>query len=256
MVLTLRKLLDYFRGTNGMELFNVNLTQNQKNKAVFKDWIPDLDTWLYTWYKDMGVMKDPPFDSQIGSNYVLYLSSWWDLKVADFNRAYTALTEEYDALADYWMKEHSGEVRKVADYESKAENSGSLTQTYADRTNTNYSSTNEDTAVGNKKFDTQSTSEVNSTGDVSTDTRATTTTSKYKTSDKQVVMDSDTTISGNEAKEKYINREGNTGDKPVQEILEKELEIRKTSFAKYFGECFARECTTGQWVIDDDFYQC
>ena len=256
MVLTLRKLRDYFRGTNNMELFNVNLTTAQKNKADFKAWIPDLDTWLYTWYQDMGVQKDPDFDAQIGSTYVLYLSAWWDLRVADFNRVYSALTQEYDALADYWMKEHSGEVRKVADYESKSQNGGTLTQTYAQRDNTQYSSTNEDTALADAKFDSKSTSTVANTGDVSTDARSTTTTNKYKSSDKQVVIDNDTTIEGNEAREKYIHKEGNTGDKPIQEILEKELQIRKTSFAKYFGECFARECTTGSWCIDDDFYEC
>lgn len=244
VVLTLKRLREYYENNAFLARW---LDTTTKNKADFKDLLPDIDHWLSFWYEDELVKTE-----RNDTVFPYYVVSWWNLRVEDFNKVYAAMLQEYDALADYWMKEHSGDAHDIADYESKSENGGNILQTYAKRTNTDYTSTNEDATDANK-FDSKSVTEVGEgsiNADETTDNRSVTTTNKYKSHDKSVTI-GDNTLTGADVNEHYIDREGNRGDRPMQEMLEAELKLRKNSFIRFFAEAFENDCLTG--LFDYDF---
>lgn len=247
VVLTLKILRDYYENNQFLERW---LSTTQKNAAEFKSLIGDIDHWLSFWYCTEYVKTE-----RNSTEFPYYVASWWDLRINDFNKVYTAMLEDYDALADFWEKEHSGNMHDVADYESKAENSGNLLQTYAKRTTTDSTSTNTDVSEGDAKFDNQTVTEVGDStinADETTDNRSTTTTNQYKSHDKTVTI-GDNTLTGAEVNEFYKEKEGNRGDKTMQDILAQELQIRKQSFIRYFGECFEAECLTGLFQYGEEW---
>ena len=239
-------LREYYENNQFLERW---LSTTQKNAAEFKTLIGDIDHWLSFWYCTEYVKTE-----RNSTEFPYYVASWWDLRINDFNKVYTAMLEDYDALADFWEKEHSGNMHDVADYESKAQNGGTLEQSYAKRTNTEYTSTNAD-VTDPGKYDSKTESEVgdsNTTSDVTTDHRNVTTTNKYKSHDNTVTI-GEVTLTGAEVNEEYKEKEGNRGDKTMQEVLEQELRIRKQSFIRYFGECFEAECLTGLFQYGEEW---
>ena len=239
-------LRDYYENNQFLERW---LSTGQKNAAEFKTLIGDIDHWLSFWYCTEYVKTE-----RNSTEFPYYVASWWDLRINDFNKVYTAMLEDYDALADFWEKEHSGNSHDIADTLNIAQNGGTLQQSYAKRTTTDYTSTNADATDANK-FDSKSVSEVgdtNATADVTTDGRSVTTTNGYRAHDKTVTI-GEQTLTGAEVNEEYREKEGNRGDKSMQEILEQELQVRKQSFIRYFGECFETECLTGLFQYGEEW---
>ena len=250
VVLTLKILRDYYENNQFLERW---LSTTQKNAAEFKTLIGDIDHWLSFWYCTEYVKTE-----RNSTEFPYYVASWWDLRINDFNKVYTAMLEDYDALADFWEKEHSGNSHDIADTLNVAQNSGTLKQQYAKRTSTDSTSTNTDVSDGDAKFDNKTVTEVGETGegkldgDVTTDGRAVTTTNGFREHNKTVTIGEET-LTGAEVNEFYKEKEGNRGDKTIQEVLEKELQIRKQSFIRYFGECFETECLTGLFQYGEEW---
>ena len=239
VVLTLRKLLD--EAYLGVSLFG-QLSTADKNLAVFKDYISDIDAYIIYNYGYETVRSKNPLDT-----FLAYLESWWRLRVSDFNKVWNVYLDNYDPLSNYDMTEKEGSAKKRADIENAQVNTGGLSNTVGQRTNTSYTSTNTDLNVSDAKFDSKTVGD--SYTDGTTDTRTFTTTNKYKSQDKSVTVGEDT-LTGSETDERVLTRKGNIGVTTSQQMAESEIELRKNSFIKYFGECFESECLTGLFEYD------
>ena len=248
--LMLKKLLDFY-DEHG-QLLEQYIAQETLALAEFDDVIGAIDKYLEYNYGEMYVRTAPT------TSFTTYLSAWFVLNLDNFNKLYTALLEDYDALDEYRMITHEGIVKDRADITNTATNSGSLTSTYAKRTTKDYSSTNTDLTEADAKFEGKSEqTQDGTTGDVTTDTRSTTTTNGYTANQtKSATIDTLGTISGNEVEEKLSNVHGNLGRHTPQEVLEKEIELRQNSFIVTFAQTFERDCLTGLWSYgDDDYYR-
>ena len=238
VVLTLRKLLD--EAYLGVSLFG-QLSTADKNLAVFKDYIPDIDAYIIYNYGYETVRSKNPLDT-----FLAYLESWWRLRISDFNKVWNTFTDNYDPLSNYDMTEKEGSAKKRANIENAQVNTGGLSNTVGQRTSTNYSATNEDYSDPTK-FDSKNIQA--SYTDGTTDTRTFTTTNKYKDENKSVTVGDDT-LTGSETDERVLTRKGNIGVTTSQQMAESEIELRRNSFIKYFGECFESECLTGLFEYD------
>lgn len=246
----LKKLLDYY-DEHG-QLLEQYIAQETLALAEFDDVIGAIDKYLEYNYGEMYVRTAPT------TSFTSYLSAWFVLNLDNFNKLYTALLEDYDALDEYRMITHEGIVKDRAQITNFSQNGGSLKSTYAKRITKDYSSTNTDIDEANAKFEGKSEQTQDGTdGDVTEDTRSTIATNGYKPGQtKTAYIDNLGSISGNEVEEKLSNVHGNLGRHTPQEVLEKEIDLRQNSFIVTFAQTFERDCLTGLWSYgDDDYYR-
>ena len=265
--LTLRKFREYYVHN---KFFDHNLTVNNKNLADFKDLIPQIDSWLYWWYRNELVATDELHEQGISSEFIAYIIDWWIARVPDFNKVYNAMVAKYDPLSNYDMIEHEGEARDRNNIINSEEHEGDITNKTQPRATENYESTNLDPDANDRKFDSSSwTKGIGTDGkinnsaieDTTEDGRTITTTngfdSEAQAKETGAIVEDDNTskLSGNDISERLLTRKGNIGVTTSQDMLQAELELRKQSFVKYFGECFEHECLTGLYDYNDDYYR-
>ena len=240
----MRKLADYFFSQNH-EFFKHNLTTAQQNAADFSSLIAQLDSVLYWNYRNMLVATDEPFELQQSSDFVAFVSNWWDLRVSDFNALYNASVAAYDPLENYAMTEESATGR------SRGESQNETETDVKPRISTQYETTNDDQSTG-RMTGYNVAGILDTAPNPKTDaTEKSTTKNKYNDT---ATLTADTlTATANEVETTQHKRHGNIGVQSSQDMLNQEYDVRKRSFIDTFCECFARECLTGLYDTGGDF---
>lgn len=240
----MRKLSDYFFSQNH-EFLKHNLTTAQQNAADFSTLIAQLDSVLYWNYRNMLVATDEPFDAGLSSDFVAFVSNWWDLRVGDFNAIYNASVAAYDPLENYGMTEESATGR------SRGELQSSTDTDIKPRVSAQYETTNDDLSPGRlSSYSVAGIQDTNATPKAA-GTENSTTKNKYNGT---ATLTADTlSATANEVETTQHKRHGNIGIQSSQDMLNQEYDVRKRSFIDTFCECFARECLTGLYDTGGDF---
>lgn len=240
----MRKLADYFFNQNH-EFFKHNLTATQQAAADFFALLAQVDSVLYWNYRNMLVATDEPFEQQQSSDFVAFVSNWWDLRISDFNAIYNASIAAYDPLENYNMTEETATGRSRGTMESSTDTD------VLPRVSAQYETTNDDLSTG--RLSGYAVAGIQSTGATpkADGTENSTTTNEYTTT--ETLATDNLSVTANEVETTQHNRHGNIGVQTSMDMLAQEYDIRKRSFIDTFCECFARECLTGLYDTGGDF---
>lgn len=240
----MRKLADYFFNQNH-EFFKHNLTTAQQNAADFSTLIAQIDSVLYWNYRTMLVATDEPYEQQLSSDFVAFVSNWWDLRISDFNALYNASVAAYDPLENYAMTEESATGR------SRGESQNETETDVKPRIAAQYETTNDDQSTG-RMTGYNVAGILDTAPNPKTDGKEKSTT-KNKYNDTATLTADTLSATANEVETTQHKRHGNIGVQSSQDMLNQEYDVRKRSFIDAFCECFARECLTGLYDTGGDF---
>lgn len=211
------------------------LSTTERSKAHWSANWSDIDIMLDYWYGTILV------NDVTQTVYRKYVHSWYLLNVDSLNRMYDAMVESYEPLENYTMYEVSSGAHKQA----KLHNDNKFDD--VPHTSANYTTTNDSYATGRLEgynvtspgyttsFAQQEINNKTETYYENTDVTLATDDTDLGTAEGQVV---------DVAKHK---RSGNIGVTTSQQMLDSEIQLRKTAFVNYFCEVFIRDMTSGTY---------
>ena len=176
-------------------------------------------------YSDYIYSVSDIFASTAGS----YLSDQWKKYVSRMGsnllRAYLALYSDYNPISNYDMTEQGADGKKIDSTTVETTPTGTTTNT------TELSKAGLDSSVPVLSDKTETTVSF-------TDAKSTTTDTPSNT---QTVSFGDDTLAGHEVTEHRLSRSGNIGVTTSQQMIQSEIELRRTDLLSEFVGAFARQ---------------
>lgn len=219
-----------------------------------------IDKIIYVKYKDILVDAEDGYQAYTGS-----VNDWIQSVKFELERMWDTLTASYDPLYNYSMTEKEGSIDKNGELTASTKKFGAdktsttIPKTKASRYTTTYDSTaaerlesytttegesSNPTLEGAPAQITQSEQLADQQGRQGVET-----TSKY-TEGVEISSPSGNTLSGDTGTQRELTREGNIGVMTSQQMIEAELNVRRSlNFAEIFSDMFVKNCTEGVYCL-------